>query len=181
MKTVTTAQAIEPLKTTSALCAAANVTRGQLRLYEREGLITPQCRTEAGYRQYGADTLNRLAAILHLKALGFTLADIALLLSERDRGALDVPAIQRLAGDVVSKIDERIAALHVIRAYVAPVAVGDMSVLQDGDCRFVVDFMTALSADPARRREGAFSPAPGTAPRSAHGAPAAPCVGPGRA
>lgn len=29
-------------KTTSMLCKAANVTRGQLRLYEAKGLIAPQ-------------------------------------------------------------------------------------------------------------------------------------------
>jgi hypothetical protein len=58
MKTVTAANPFRNLQTTSALCKAANVTRGQLRLYEEEGLIAPQGRTEAGYRQYGADTLD---------------------------------------------------------------------------------------------------------------------------
>jgi DNA-binding transcriptional MerR regulator len=152
MKTVITVKAFQSLQTTSVLCKAANVTRGQLRLYEDEGLITPQSRTEAGYRQYGADTLDRLKAIMHLKELGFTLAEIALLLAERDHGELDERAVQQLAGDVLSKIDERIAGLQVIRGYVAPVAVGDMSVLQDEDCHFVVEFMTALSAEKTRRR-----------------------------
>lgn len=152
MKTVITVKAFQSLQTTSALCKAANVTRGQLRLYEDEGLITPQSRTEAGYRQYGADMLDRLKAIMHLKELGFTLAEIALLLAERDHGELDERAIQQIAGDVLSKIDERIAGLQVIRGYVAPVAVGDMSVLQDEDCHFVVEFMTALSAEKTRRR-----------------------------
>jgi DNA-binding transcriptional MerR regulator len=152
MKTVINVNTFKSLQTTSALCKSANVTRGQLRLYEDEGLIAPQSRTEAGYRQYGTDTLDRLKAIMHLKELGFTLAEIALLLSERDHGALDEPSIQRLAGELLSKIDERIAGLQVIRGYVAPVSVGDMSVLQDEDCNFVVEFMTALSAEKARRR-----------------------------
>ena len=51
MKTVNTAAPFKSLQTTGALCKAANVTRGQLRLYEEEGLIAPQSRTEAGYRQ----------------------------------------------------------------------------------------------------------------------------------
>ncbi len=97
MKTVNTLTAFKSLQTTSALCKAANVTRGQLRLYEDEGLIAPLSRTEAGYRQYGTDTVDRLKAIMHLKELGFTLAEIALLLSDRDQGALDVQAIVRLA------------------------------------------------------------------------------------
>ena len=152
MKNVIAVNAFKSLQTTSALCKAANVTRGQLRLYEEDGLIAPHSRTEAGYRQYGSDTLDRLKAIMHLKELGFTLAEVALLLSDRDRGVLDEPAIQQLAGKVLSKIDERIAGLQVIRGYVAPVSVGNMSVLQDGDCNFVVEFMTALSAEKTRRR-----------------------------
>ena len=152
MKIVNTLTAFKSLQTTSALCKAANVTRGQLRLYEDEGLIAPLSRTEAGYRQYGTDTVDRLKAIMHLKELGFTLAEIALLLSDRDQGELDVQAIVRLACEVLSKIDERIAALQVIRAYVAPVALGDMSVLQDEDCNFLVQFMTALSVEKTRRR-----------------------------
>jgi MerR family copper efflux transcriptional regulator len=152
MKTVTAANPFRNLQTTSALCKAANVTRGQLRLYEEEGLIAPQGRTEAGYRQYGADTLDRLRVILHLKELGLTLAEIALLLSDRDQGVLDEQALQRLAGEVLAKIDERIAGLKLIRSYVAPVAVGDLSVLQDEDCKFVIEFMTALAARKTKRR-----------------------------
>ncbi len=114
--------------------------------YLEEGLIAPQGRTEAGYRQYGADTLDRLRAILHLKELGLTLTEIALLLSDLDQGVLDEQAVQRLAREVLTKIDERIGGLNLIRSYVAPVAVGDMSVLQDQDCKFLVEFMTALSA-----------------------------------
>lgn len=152
MRTVINVNAFKSLQTTSTLCKAANVTRGQLRLYEEQGLIAPQSRTEAGYRQYGGDMLDRLKTIMHLKELGFTLTEIALLLSDRDHGEIDVLAIQRLAGEVLTKIDERIAGLHVIRGYVAPVAAGDMSVLQDEDCNFVIEFMTALSVDKARRR-----------------------------
>ena len=151
MKAVINENAFKSLQTTSALCKAANVTRGQLRLYETVGLIAPQSRTEAGYRQYGSDTLNRLKAIMHLKELGFTLAEIALLLADREYGVFDEPAIQRLAEEVLSKIDERIAGLQVIRGYVAPVAVGDMGVLEDEDCNFVIDFMTALSADKSKQ------------------------------
>jgi MerR family copper efflux transcriptional regulator len=152
MNTVTSVNALGTLRTTSALCRAANVTRGQLRLYEEEGLIAPLGRTEAGYRQYGDDTLDRLRAILHLKELGLTLAEIALLLCNRDQGALDEQAVQQLAREVLIKIDERISGLKLIRSYVAPVSVGDMTVLQDEDCKFVVEFMTALSAQKTKRR-----------------------------
>jgi hypothetical protein len=45
---------------------------------------------------------------------------------------------------VLAKINERIASLQVIRDYVEPVAIGDMRVLNEPDCSFVVEFMTAL-------------------------------------
>jgi DNA-binding transcriptional MerR regulator len=152
MKTLTSAQMYKALLTTSGLCKSAGVTRGQLRLYEVAGLIAPLSRTEAGYRQYGSDTLDRLKVIRHLKDLGLTLAEIAMLLAQRDRGTLDAPAIEQLAGAVVAKIDERIAAMQVIRSYVAPVARGDMGVLQDEDCNFVLAFLGALSVDQGIRR-----------------------------
>ena len=152
MNTVIPAKTFNTFQTTSAICKAANVTRGQLRLYEEEGLIAPHSRTQAGYRQYGSDTLDRLRAIRHLKELSLTLAEIALLLSNCDQGILDEQAVQQLARDVQLKIDERIANLKLIRSYVAPVAEGDISALKNEDCTFVVEFMTALSAQATKRR-----------------------------
>ncbi len=137
---------LKSFQTTGTLCKAANVSRGQLRLYEQEGLISPKGRTEAGYRQYGHDTLDRLKVIKNLKELGFTLAEISLLLSDRDSGIIDDQGIEKIACDVLKKIDERIAGLQVIRGYIAPVANGDMRILKEDDCNFVVEFMTALSS-----------------------------------
>ena len=54
---------------TSALCEAAGVSRGVLRLYEREGLVPPPERSAAGYRQYPAGTVMQLQAIRGLKEL----------------------------------------------------------------------------------------------------------------
>ncbi len=81
---------------------------------------------------------------IYLKELGLTLAEIALLLADRDQGVLDEKALQQLASNVLAKINERIASLQVIRDYVEPVAIGDMRVLNEPDCSFVVEFMTAL-------------------------------------
>lgn len=132
-------------QTTNAVCKAANVSRGQLRVYEEAGLIAAQHRTAAGYRQYGADTLDRLKTILQLKELGLSLAEIAMLLSERDNGELDAAAIQKQASDTLQKLDARIAGLQAIRHYVAPVATGDFSALEDDDCKFLIHFMSAMS------------------------------------
>ena len=47
-----------------------------LRVYEQRGLITP-LRSAAGWRAYGADEMTRAADIVALRALGFSLAEVA--------------------------------------------------------------------------------------------------------
>jgi MerR family transcriptional regulator, copper efflux regulator len=115
----------EPL-TTSHLCKSVGVTRGQLRLYEREGLLLEPARTSAGYRHYTSDTPDRLNAIKQLKEIGFTLAEISALLSERDNGEIDEARIQATAKSLVTTIDQRVARLHVVREFVAAVGDGNM-------------------------------------------------------
>ena len=141
---------------TTALCRIAGVTRGQLRLYERDGLLEAPARTAAGYRTWPADTPARLAAIRQLKEVGFTLREIALLLAERDLGTMTASQLARLAREQLVAIDARIARLQVVREYVDAVARGDRSVLDDPDCAFLVRFLAAdagaAPADAPRRR-----------------------------
>ena len=130
--------------TTARLCVAAGATRGMLRLYEAEGLLAAPGRSAAGYRHYPADSIDRVQAIRLLKELGFTLREIALLLSERDEGAVDAARMQALAAAQLVMIDARMARLALVRRYLATVAAGDMSPLQDdAECQFLVDFMAA--------------------------------------
>jgi len=58
-----------------------------LRLYEQRGLITP-IRSAAGWRAYGADEMTRAADIVALRALGFSVAEVARVL----KGDLEVLA-----------------------------------------------------------------------------------------
>ncbi len=139
--------ALTPLRTT-ALCRMAGVTRGQLRIYERDGLLEPPARTAAGYRAWPPDTPGRLSAIRHLKEIGFTLREIALLLAERDLGTMTGSQLARLAREQLLAIDARIARLQVVREYVDAVARGDRSVLDDPECAFLVRFLAADAAEP---------------------------------
>jgi DNA-binding transcriptional MerR regulator len=132
--------------TTSALCKRAQVTRGQLRVYEREGLIAPPRRTPAGYRDYPQDTALRLQAIRALKELGFTLAEIRLLLAEGEAGTMRPPRLQALAQAQLRQIDERLARLQFIRGYIAAVAAGDFSVYDDPECAFLARFLACGEA-----------------------------------
>lgn len=140
--------------TTAALCAAAGVTRGTLRLYEREGLLPAPQRSANGYRHYAAGEVQRLHAIRAFKELGFTLREIALLLDEREAARLGPDRLRQLAAEQLTRIDQRMARLQLVRGYLADVAAGDFSALDDPECRFLCEFL-ALRAEPA--------PSPGAA------------------
>lgn len=55
----------------------AHVSVRTLHHYDRVGLVRPSCRTEAGYRLYSEQELERLQTVLLYKELGFGLGEIA--------------------------------------------------------------------------------------------------------
>ena len=69
------------------LAAAAGVTVRTLHHYDRLGLLAPVERSDAGYRHYDRDGVERLYRILALRGLGFALAEIGELL-DADAGSL---------------------------------------------------------------------------------------------
>lgn len=140
--------AATPPLSSGVLCKRAGVTRGMLRIYEREGLLGEPPRSAAGYRAYPADAVQRLLAIRQLKEVGFTLREIAFLLAERDIGRISPARIRQLAREQLGVIDQRIARLQVVREYAASVAAGDLSVLDDPECRFLLQFLAAGQPTP---------------------------------
>ncbi|KAF1035053.1 MAG: Mercuric resistance operon regulatory protein [Burkholderia lata] len=94
-----------------------------LRLYERQGLVTPG-RTPAGYRAYGPDDLARAADIAALRALGLSLTQVASVLEGDARSLSDAlttheAALERGIQDLVGKVDR-------VRAIRADLARGGM-------------------------------------------------------
>ncbi|MDO9403178.1 MAG: MerR family transcriptional regulator [Polaromonas sp.] len=60
----------------SEAASQLGVSAKALRLYEQRGLVNP-FRTEAGWRAYGPDDMKRAAEVAGLRALGFSLAQVA--------------------------------------------------------------------------------------------------------
>ncbi|MCA8097459.1 MerR family transcriptional regulator [Burkholderia contaminans] len=90
-----------------------------LRLYERQGLVTPG-RTASGYRAYGPDDLARAAEVAALRALGLSLAQVATVLGGDARSLSDALATHEAAlgrdiQDLVDKVDK----VRAIRADLA--------------------------------------------------------------
>ncbi|MBP6901810.1 MAG: MerR family transcriptional regulator [Burkholderiaceae bacterium] len=72
------------------LARRSGLTVRALHHYDQIGLLVPSCRSEAGYRLYGAADVARLHAIQSLRSLGVPLAQIGALLAG---DGSDLPAI----------------------------------------------------------------------------------------
>jgi DNA-binding transcriptional MerR regulator len=55
-----------------------------VRYYEEMGLITPEQRTDGGFRLYTEENIDRLLLIKQMKPLGFTLVEMRELIEARD-------------------------------------------------------------------------------------------------
>ncbi|HBA63351.1 MAG TPA: MerR family transcriptional regulator [Lachnospiraceae bacterium] len=66
------------------LAGLAGVSARTLRYYDQIGLLKPLCKSEAGYRVYGEEEVNRLQQILFYKERGLELSEIRNILSEKE-------------------------------------------------------------------------------------------------
>jgi len=70
------------MRTVGEVCELAGVTIRTLHHYDELGLLSPSARSDAGYRLYSYEDLERLQEILVWRALGFSLAEVRTLLDE---------------------------------------------------------------------------------------------------
>lgn len=88
-----------------------------IRYYEELGLLTPTVeRSEAGYRLFHAETLNRLAFIKRSQSLGLNLKEIHQILAIHDQGELPCGEVKQHLEAKVSEITRQIDALTTLRA-----------------------------------------------------------------
>lgn len=102
------------------LARRCDVSRDTLRFYERERLISPPRRSDAGYRLYGDPDAERIQFIRRAQAVGLTLDDIRELLSVQ---RLRTPGACRRVADRlrarIEVIDRRISELNAFRGELA--------------------------------------------------------------
>ncbi len=109
---------MEPL-TISQVAASAGVGIETVRFYERQGLIPEPPRSPSGYRLYPPEIVGRIRFIRRSKELGFSLKEVAELLSLRDHPRVRAAPIVAMLRAKLNDIDERISALHDSRASLA--------------------------------------------------------------
>ncbi|MBU1433242.1 MerR family transcriptional regulator [Myxococcota bacterium] len=104
--------------TIGQLAKAVGKSPRALRLYEEKGLISPDGRSEGGFRQYGPDALLRLRWILRLVNSGLNLGEVQSILqrvaaAENGREALDI--LQDHFQQKIQSLDEQIKQLSTLK------------------------------------------------------------------
>lgn len=97
------------------VAASAGVNVETLRYYERRGLLPEPPRTPSGYRCYPETAIERVRQVKVLQQLGFSLADIAGLLTLRPDSPVTCTDLSRLAQDKLAAVNEKLAALQQVR------------------------------------------------------------------
>ena len=85
-----------------------------VRYYERRRMLSPATRTSSGYRLYGEEALRRLRFIKNAQALGFTLREIADLLSLRVSSTARCGDVQRKAQAKLAQVEAKIRDLRAL-------------------------------------------------------------------
>jgi DNA-binding transcriptional MerR regulator len=97
------------------LAGAVGVSTDTLRHYERKGVLPRPRRGANGYRLYPAESLARLLTIRRALAVGFTLDELARILSERDKGGAPCREVRKLAGEKLAEIEEQLKTQMALR------------------------------------------------------------------
>ena len=98
-----------------AAARASGVSAKMVRHYESLGLLGAVARTDAGYRQYTPADVHTLRFVKRARDLGFSMAEIAELVSlwhDRQRASADV---KRIAQTHVAELEKRIQAMQDMR------------------------------------------------------------------
>lgn len=98
------------------LAARVGVNPKTIRFYEQRRLLPEPARLPSGYRDYSAEDETRLVFIRTAQRLGFDLAEIAEILSFKERGERPCDYVLSALDTQVSDIDRRIGELVALRA-----------------------------------------------------------------
>ena len=97
------------------LSRLAGVSSDTLRHYERLGVLPKPPRTNGGYRDYPASSLDRVRLIQSALRVGFSLQELATILKMRDRGEVPCHRVRAIAGRRLEEVKQQINDLLAMR------------------------------------------------------------------
>ena len=110
------------------LARRTGVSADTLRHYERLGLLPRPPRTHGGYRDYPAQALERVHLIRRALSAGFSLTELATLLTMRGRGEIPCQKARAMGQAKLHQIKQQMKELLVMRKQLE-------SILKDWDSR----------------------------------------------
>ena len=97
------------------LSRLAGISADTLRHYERLGILPKPPRTNGVYRDYPASSLDRVRLIQTALRVGFSLSELATVLSMRDRGDIPCQRVRAIAGRKLTEVEQQIKDLLSMR------------------------------------------------------------------
>ncbi len=101
------------------VAARTGVSIDTVRFYERRRLLPRAARTHGGFRVFGPDAVERIHFIKQAQSLGFSLDEIAQLLTGGGRGAAECRSVRDLLRAKLAELDERMKAMRGFRRTLA--------------------------------------------------------------
>lgn len=106
--------------TIGALAEQFNVSPDTIRYYERNDLLIPADRSDAGYRLYDQKNQETLDFILNAKNIGFTLKEIKYLLEiEQNKSVYSCQTVKTFVDEKRVKVQQKLAQLQAIDTLLA--------------------------------------------------------------
>lgn len=96
------------------LAQHVGVSTDTVRFYEKEGLLAPTGKTDAGYRLYNEDAVRRLRFIRQAQQCGFSLNEIGELLALKNSDAACCKDVRSVAIGKKLQLEHKIRALQLM-------------------------------------------------------------------
>ncbi|MBN8765298.1 MAG: heavy metal-responsive transcriptional regulator [Thiobacillus sp.] len=131
--------------TIGRIAAQVGISADTLRYYEKEGLLQPAKKSDAGYRLYDADAVRRLHFIKHAQHCGFSLAEIRELLTLKNSDAACCRDVRNVAIQKKLQLEHKLRALHAMsQALTELIAVCNDETRSLDDCPILAALETSL-------------------------------------
>lgn len=135
------------------LAKMCGVSPDTVRHYERLGLIPTAVRGSNGYRRFPRQAADRVMLIRRAVAIGFSLAEIAGILRQRESGEPPCHRVRAMAEGKLDDLDRRIAEMSAMREELRKIIEqwdGRLAATREGEAARLLEQLTMMDAEEQR-------------------------------